>query len=361
MARIEFRGVAHSYDAWPQRPADYALRRLDQVWEDGGAYALLGPSGCGKTTMLDILSGLIHPSNGRVLFDGEDVTGLAAERRNIAQVFRAPVVYETMTVFDNLAFPLRNRGASEAETRRRVDEIADLLDLTDDLPRRARDLAADVRQTVSLGRGLVRDDVAAILFDDPLAAVDPDLRWRLRRTLKQIHQRLGATLIYVTSDPDEALAFADRVLVMNEGEVVQNGTPRELVEEPSHSFVGSFIGNPGMNLMPCHIDGDSAMVERLRIPLDPGLAERARGFDTALELGIRPEFLRFSPSMVAGSVQVNVVRVTDLGGVTLVTVRVGKLHIQVKVPANELVPGRQGWLIFPPERTRIYAAGEALV
>ncbi len=361
MARIEFQGVAHSYDAWPQRPADYALRRLDQVWEDGGAYALLGPSGCGKTTMLDILSGLIQPSNGRLMFDGEDVTGLPTERRNIAQVFRVPVVYETMTVFDNLAFPLRNRGSGEAETRRRVDEIADMLDLTDDLPRHARELAADVRQTVSLGRGLVRDDVAAILLDDPLTAVDPDLRWHLRRTLRQIHERLGPTLIYATSDPDEALTFADRVLVMHEGEVVQSGTPRELFEEPSHSFVGSFIGNPGMNLMPCRIDGDSAMVERLRIPLDPGLAERARRFDKALELGIRPEFLRFSASMVAGAVQVNVARVIDLGSVKLVTARVGKLQIQVKVPANELVPGRQGWLIFPPERTRIYAAGEALV
>jgi len=121
MAEIALTGLAHSYLAAPSRPADYALRRMDLTWTDGGAYALLGPSGCGKTTLLNIISGLVRPSEGRVLFDGKDITDLPPQRRNIAQVFQFPVIYDTMTVFDNLAFPLRNRRVDEAEVRRRVD------------------------------------------------------------------------------------------------------------------------------------------------------------------------------------------------------------------------------------------------
>src|SRR6266403_362187 len=153
MARIVLDGVAHSYLAAPQGPQDYALKQLDHVWDDGGAYALLGPSGCGKTTLLNIISGLITPSEGRVLFDGNDVTGLPTAERNIAQVFQFPVIYDTMTVADNLAFPLRNRGVREPEVQTRVGKVAELLELTDDLKRRASGLAADAKQKISLGRG----------------------------------------------------------------------------------------------------------------------------------------------------------------------------------------------------------------
>gem|GEM_PF-4160559 len=136
MARITLDQLAHSYMASPTSDADYALRKMDHVWEDGGAYALLGPSGCGKTTLLNIISGLLTPSEGRVLFDGEDVTNLEPQARNIAQVFQFPVIYDTMTVADNLAFPLRNRGVGEADVQKRVGEIAELLELTPDLKKR---------------------------------------------------------------------------------------------------------------------------------------------------------------------------------------------------------------------------------
>ena len=360
MARIEFEGLAHSYDPWPQQASDYAVRRLDHVWEDGGAYALLGPSGCGKTTLLNIISGLIHPSRGKVIFNGEDITGLPTEQRNIAQVFQFPVIYDTMTVFDNLAFPLRNRRIDEPEIRRRVHEVAEMLELTDDLPSRARGLTADAKQKISLGRGLVRSDVAAILFDEPLTVIDPQLKWHLRRKLKQIHEQFKLSLIYVTHDQNEALTFADQVVVMHEGQVLQTGTPQQLFEEPSHSFVGFFIGSPGMNFLPCRIDGTNAMVENIPIPLSPETAARARQSDKALELGIRPEFLRFDAAMTPGSIQVNIDDVADLGSFTLVSARIGSRLVQIKVPEDGLVPGRQGWLRFPPERARIYAAGEAV-
>jgi glycerol transport system ATP-binding protein len=163
-------------------------------------------------------------------------------------VFQFPVIYDTMTVFDNLAFPLRNRGIAAAEVRSRVSEVAEMLELTDDLRRRASGLAADEKQKVSLGRGLVRSDVSAILFDEPLTVVDPDLKWRLRRKLKEIHKRYSVTLIYVTHDQGEALTFADRVVVMDEGSVLQEGTPQELFETPTHRFVGLFHRQPGNEL-----------------------------------------------------------------------------------------------------------------
>ncbi|NCW78867.1 MAG: ABC transporter ATP-binding protein, partial [Oxalobacteraceae bacterium] len=198
MARIELAGLAHSYKSNPSQASDYALRPMDMTWTDGGAYALLGPSGCGKTTLLNIISGLVKPSQGKVLFDGKDVTNLPTEARNIAQVFQFPVIYDTMTVGENLAFPLKNRGWKQADINKRVSQIAEILELTGDLKHRASGLTADAKQKISLGRGLVRPDVAAVLFDEPLTVIDPHLKWLLRRKLKEIHHELNLSLIYVT-------------------------------------------------------------------------------------------------------------------------------------------------------------------
>ncbi|OPX40503.1 MAG: ABC transporter ATP-binding protein, partial [Desulfobacteraceae bacterium 4484_190.3] len=247
MARIELHEIAHSYHRDPKGPEDYALKRIHNVWEDGGAYALLGPSGCGKTTLLNIISGLVVPTKGKVLYDGKDVSKLPPEKRNIAQVFQFPVLYDTMSVFNNLAFPLRNRGMDEGSIKARVLEVAEILELTPFLNRRAAGLAADGKQKISLGRGLVRSDVAAILFDEPLTVIDPQMKWELRCKLKEIHEQLKLTFIYVTHDQTEALTFADKVAVMFEGEIVQIGSPQDLFENPEHRFVGYFIGSPGMN------------------------------------------------------------------------------------------------------------------
>src|SRR5438445_6411597 len=158
MARIVLEKLAHAYSAQPRSEGDFAVKQLDMTWEQGGAYALLGPSGCGKTTLLNIISGLVMPTRGRVLFDARDVTPLPTEARNIAQVFQFPVVYDTLTVGENLAFPLRNRMVAREAIRARVAEIAGLLDLASVLDRKARNLTADLKQKISLGRGLVRAD-----------------------------------------------------------------------------------------------------------------------------------------------------------------------------------------------------------
>ena len=360
MARIEFRGVAHSYETSPVTPADYALQTTDLVWEDGGAYALLGPSGSGKTTLLNIISGLVHPSAGRILFDGSDITELSTAQRNIAQVFQFPVIYDTMTVFDNLAFPLRNRGVAAAEVRARVMRVAELLELTHDIKKRARRLAADAKQKISLGRGLVRDDVAAILFDEPLTVIDPHVKWKLRLKLKQIRKDFKRTLIYVTHDQAEALTFADQVVVLCEGRVVQAGRPSELFEHPAHTFVGHFIGSPGMNLLPCTVDAGGVRVDGHSIALDAAYTEQARRAVGKLELGIRPEFLRYEPQAGSGYVPTEVTAIDDLGNYRVATARLGEQLVKVKVGENARIAAGPGWLYFPPEWTRLYVDGDVL-
>ena len=232
---------------------------IHHIWEDGGAYALLGPSGCGKTTLLNIISGLLTPSRGRSCTTGRMSPTCRRKNATLPRYSSFPVLYDTMTVFDNLAFPLRNRGHESSDIDRRVREVADILDLTPYLKKRAAGLAADAKQKISLGRGLVRSDVAAILFDEPLTVIDPHLKWNLRRKLKDIHEQLKLTFIYVTHDQVEALTFADKVVVMYEGEIVQIGSPQDLFENPEHTFVGYFIGSPGMNFLDCTLEGNGAM------------------------------------------------------------------------------------------------------
>jgi len=358
MAEIHLDHVAHSYLPRQMTSADWALKELDHVWEDGAAYALLGPSGCGKTTLLNVISGLISPSQGQVRFDGRDVTTMKTEHRNIAQVFQFPVIYDTMSVYDNLAFPLRNRGIDEATVRDRVLEVAEMLDLAEDLRKRALGLPADAKQKISLGRGLVRSDVAAILFDEPLTVIDPHLKWQLRRKLKQIHDRYKLTLIYVTHDQNEALTFAEKVAVMYEGAVLQVGTPQELFEAPAHRFIGYFIGSPGMNFLPCELTGDGARVAGQTVVLPPGVPARA-GKAATLEIGIRPEAVSLAEDGAGdgGGLAAQVRGVEDLGSCKIVTCRLDDYEIKVKVPEDQPVPPDRCALSFNRDLTLLYADG----
>ncbi|MCF8128675.1 MAG: ABC transporter ATP-binding protein [Deltaproteobacteria bacterium] len=357
MAQIELNEVAHSYLPKPQTDSDYALKRIHNVWEDGAACALLGPSGCGKTTLLNIVSGLLVPSKGRVLYDGKDVTALPPEQRNIAQVFQFPVLYDTMSVYNNLAFPLRNRGVNETQVRERVLEIADILDLTDFLKKRAAGLAADAKQKISLGRGLVRSDVAAILFDEPLTVIDPQLKWHLRRKLKEIHEKLQLTFIYVTHDQVEALTFADQVAVMYEGEMVQIGSPQELFENPEHRFVGYFIGSPGMNFLKCTLDGNHARVNGTDIKLDATTAKKGRNRKGQLELGIRPMYLGVHTEPGDDRVKAAVRMIEDQGSNKIVTLKLGSSTLKASVFEDRPIPEKTAWLSFPPEWIRLFADG----
>ena len=326
MARITLDDLAHSYLPRPEGEDDYALKELNHDWRDGEAYALLGASGCGKSTLLNIISGLLQPSQGRILFDGVDVTHAPTAARNIAQVFQFPVVYDTMTVRQNLAFPLRNRGADPAYVAERVQAIAAMIGMEAALDRRARGLTADAKQKISLGRGMVREDVNALLFDEPLTVIDPHMKWELRTQLKQLHQDFGHTMIYVTHDQTEALTFADKVVVMFDGRVVQIGTPQELFERPGHTFVGYFIGSPGMNILPATVRGDVAEVGGVAVPLgrDHGTP---RG---AVELGVRPEHARLAAG--GAGLPVTVRRVEDVGRHLIVRADFRGTEVNVVLP-----------------------------
>ena len=357
MARISL-DLAHSYKPNPQQDSDYALLSLSMEFEDGGAYALLGPSGCGKTTMLNIMSGLLVPSHGKVLFDGRDVTRASPQERNIAQVFQFPVIYDTMTVAENLAFPLKNRKVPEAQIRQRVGAIAEMLEMSHQLNMRAAGLSADQKQKISLGRGLVRSDVAAVLFDEPLTVIDPHLKWQLRRKLKQIHHELKLTLIYVTHDQVEALTFADQVVVMTRGRAVQVGSADALFERPAHMFVGHFIGSPGMNFLPAQADCAALSVAGypLALPVERALPAGA------LQVGIRPEYLTIAQPEQAGALPCTVSQVQDIGTYLMLTAKVGEHTLKARFSPETRLPsaGDAVWLRVLGEHTCYYQNEELL-
>ena len=347
MARIDLDHIRHAYGPNPKSDKDYALREVHHTFDDGGAYALLGPSGCGKTTLLNIISGLLHPSHGRLLFDGNDVTGLSTQERNIAQVFQFPVIYDTMTVFDNLAFPLRNRGVPEADIGKRVTETLAMIGLSDRAKRKARGLTADQKQKISLGRGLVRHDVNAILFDEPLTVIDPHMKWQLRSQLKQLHRRFGYTMVYVTHDQTEALTFADQVVVMYDGAIVQIGTPAELFERPKHTFVGYFIGSPGMNVLPASVDGNRAKIggQVIELPSAPSSTPAGK-----VEIGIRPEFVRLGDK----GMPVSVTKVEDIGRQKIVRATFEGRDLVAVLAEDETVPA-DARVTFAPAGINLYA------
>ncbi|MGB3212080.1 MAG: ABC transporter ATP-binding protein [Desulforhopalus sp.] len=351
MANITLKDIAHSYTGASDNPDDYALKKLNLTWRDGGAYALLGPSGCGKTTLLNIISGLLIPTKGQVLFNDDDVTGLPTERRNIAQIFQFPVIYDTMTVFQNLAFPLKNRGRTKTEIEPRVIELAQMLGLEKDLYTKAQHLTADAKQKISLGRGLIRQSVNAILFDEPLTVIDPQLKWELRSQLKYLHKQFGFTMIYVTHDQTEALTFADEVIVMYEGEIVQVGTPEALFERPEHTFVGYFIGSPGMNIVPCELHGNKALIKGHEITLDCQYKEQSSS--AKIEVGIRPEYLSLAQPQEKG-LPVHIVKVDDIGRHKIARVALNDHEFHVVMPEISGMTGDQASLVFDTAHTNIY-------
>ena len=349
MAKITLENLAHSYLANPKSEDDFALKELNHDWVDGEAYALLGASGCGKSTLLNIISGLLHPSQGRILFNDKDVTNAPTAERNIAQVFQFPVVYDTMTVRDNLAFPLRNRGSDPAYIAERVSKVAAMIGMESELNRKARRLTADAKQKISLGRGMVREDVNALLFDEPLTVIDPHMKWELRTQLKSLHLEFGHTMIYVTHDQTEALTFADKVVVMYDGRVVQIGTPQELFERPAHTFVGYFIGSPGMNLFDAEIDRKTARVAGAEVALDTTYPAPSG----KVQIGVRPEFVSLSQD--GSGVPARITRIEDVGRHKIIRLDVAGSEISAIADEDSHIPADAGHIVFDPKGINVYA------
>ena len=354
MATIELRALGHRYRE-KKTGKTFSVENLNITWADGTANALLGPSGCGKTTLLNAISGLLRPKTGKVLFDGKDVTRLSPKKRHIAQVFQFPVVYDSLSTFDNLAFPLRNSRVAEADVTRRVEHIGALLGLEDVFDRKARTLTAAQKQIVSLGRGIVREDTAAVLFDEPLTVIDPNQKHDLRRRLREVQRNLKMTMIYVTHDQHEALTFADHVTVMYEGAIIQTATPAELHEYPATPFVGFFIGSPGMNLFDVSFSAGGLVSAGHVMPLDALDRLDFGGRKDGFQIGIRPEFVETFTESTAGALRTSVELVEDTGAYKVLSLANKELRLKARVREHfDRGEGADVWVRFPAERVRVF-------
>jgi len=352
MPQIELSKISHTYNPHKKEP-DFALKPFSMTWQNGKRYAILGPSGCGKTTMLNIVSGLIKPTKGKVFFDDLDVTEIKTEDRNVAQVFQFPVIYNTMNVYDNLAFPLKCRKYPKPKIKEKVNEVAKTLNLSSFLHLPARRLTADQKQLISLGRGLVRDDVAAVLMDEPLTVIDPDLKFRLRRNLKEINEQYQTTLIYVTHDQNEAMTFAENIIVMDHGEIVQIGYPKDLFERPKTTFVGYFIGSPAMNLIPSQVISDhQIMFDDVILKVNSQLSHIK---NKNVKLGIRSEFIKTVIEQTENIVNVNIERIEDFGNFKLLTTSYRGITIKCKLDRTVEINSGTIQLYIPPDKCCIYS------
>lgn len=363
MAKIELRNISHSYELGAREVVSreykldqrFVIKELDLSWEEGTASGLLGPSGCGKTTILNIISGLLRPTIGNIFFDGTDVTDLSPRERRIAQVFQFPVVYDTMTVFSNLAFPLRNGGIPKKDIKPRVKEIADILDLSDHLYTSAGNISQADKQKVSLGRGIVREDTVAILLDEPLTVIDPKEKYVLRRKLREVQKKLKITTIYVTHDQHEALTFADFVTVLNQGEVIQTGTPEALHADPESPFVGYFIGSPGMNLLDCLLKEDVLDFGEFKIGISSEMKAALARLGSRFGFGIRPEFVQTSKNEKEGWIPWVVSLVENAGFYKILSLASNGIRIKARALEDMSVcEGDRVWVSFPEDRVKIF-------
>jgi len=361
MARIEFKNVSHSFEiAEGKEKLEWAVKDMNIAWEDGTANALLGPSGCGKTTMLNIISGLLTPSKGKVYIDGKDVTELSTRERHISQVFQFPVIYDSMNVYNNLAFPLVNMNFPKSKIKKKVMKIAEILGLIDYLEAPSSKLNSAEKQKVSLGRGIVRDDTVGILLDEPLTVIDPKMRGELRRQLKVIQRELNITAIYVTHDQHEALTFADKVAVVKDGRLVQIGSPHDLYSNPESPFIGYFIGSPGMNILDAKLNGSTLSLNGFKIELRKDITDKIEIKNDECQLGIRPEEIITSIEKTTGTIPFEVAIIENMGSYKILTLikKNGSdrdLRIKTRVDINVLVSkGDIVYLKFPEEYLKIF-------
>ncbi len=345
LAQVELRGVSKVYSGGVE-----AVSAVDLVIGDGERLAIVGPSGSGKSTLLRLIAGLESLSAGSLWIGGARADGLPPPERDVAMVFQNPALYPHLSVFGNLAFGLRARGRPGDEVRTRVEAVAAQLGLTGLLARRPRTLSGGERQRVALGRAIVRGP-AVFLLDEPFSSLDTPLRAALRAELLDLHRSLRTTMILVTHDQSEALALGERVGVMDRGRVVQVAPPLEVYDRPAHRFVGQFIGDPSMSLIPCALaDGPAgrrlqpvAMPEAAGWPVD-GLAWAARLLETTtgrIDLGLRPEHVAVvgtdpaSPGSLHAEVEVR--RLEPRGHETLATLGFGPYQIATRLPARSPV------------------------
>ncbi len=319
MASVELRRVEKRYGATE------AIRGIDLHVDNEEFVALVGPSGCGKSTLLRMIAGLEAVSGGQIEIGGEVVNDKPAKNRDIAMVFQNYALYPHKSVFENMAFSLRLRGAPRGEIERRVGEAATILNLTPLLQRQPRHLSGGERQRVAMGRAIVRNP-KVFLFDEPLSNLDAKLRVQMRSEIRSLHQRLRATTVYVTHDQVEAMTMADRIAVMNHGRIEQTGKPLDLYDRPANLFVAGFIGSPGMNFFAGNLSLRAGVPVVRAGDIELPLPDTGGGTDgQEVIYGIRPEHI--GPGTGNGLLTAVIEVVEPTGPATLVTLRLGDTQV----------------------------------
>jgi multiple sugar transport system ATP-binding protein len=313
-ARVSMRGIVKRHGAFT------ALHGIDLDIESGEFFALLGPSGSGKTTTLRILAGLEPLHEGRVLLDGQDVTDREPGERDVAMVFQSYALYPHMSVFDNIAFPLRMIATPKGDVERAVRDAAARVHIDHLLERRPGQLSGGQQQRTALARAIVRKS-RLFLLDEPLSNLDAKLRLETRVELRKLQRALGVTAVYVTHDQEEAMTIADRVAVFMEGRIVQVGRPQDIFTRPASAIVAAFIGSPPMNLLPAEVRGQVLSVAGVDLPVDTAL-----GAAGAVTLGVRPAALRIATTGLPARVYL----VENLGDTTIVDLDVGGQVIKLR-------------------------------
>lgn len=310
MASVTFKNATRIYPG-TERPA---VDSLTLEVEDGEFLVLVGPSGCGKSTSLRMLAGLEDVNSGQILIGDREVTDVQPKDRDIAMVFQNYALYPHMSVADNMGFALKIAGTPKAEIRERVEEAAQILDLSEYLDRKPKALSGGQRQRVAMGRAIVRQP-QVFLMDEPLSNLDAKLRVQTRTQIASLQRRLGVTTVYVTHDQTEALTMGDRIAVLNFGVLQQVGTPRDMYDRPANTFVAGFIGSPAMNIGTFNVSDDGvAHIGAANIPLPRSAAESITPEDNGqITIGFRPEALDIVPEGTDDAFAVNVNLVEELG------------------------------------------------
>jgi multiple sugar transport system ATP-binding protein len=354
MAQIKLEAVAKTFGTFA------AVKGVSFTVDHGSFFVILGPSGCGKTTTLRMTAGLELPTSGRIWLDNDDVTALPASARDIAFVFQLFALYPHMNVRQNIGFPLQCQNYPRAEIRKSVEETARLLRIDHLLDRRVGGLSGGDRQRVALGRAIVRRP-KAFLMDEPLGALDSEFRRLMCGELRELHDRIDATTVYITHDQLEAMAMADRIAIMNQGRIEQIGTPQEIYDRPRTMFVADFIGAPPMSFL-----GVQAAVRRgdRRIQVDGAAIEMPEVFEDRAEgrfaLGVRPENVSFADS---SRLRGRVIGAEYLGTTQIVTVDTANGQIKARLPSAELVRvGETVGIALRPDRLSLFdqISGQAL-
>ncbi len=369
MSRVQIAGVTKRFGDVT------ALDGIELDIADGEFFCVLGPPGAGKTTLLRTIVGLERPERGAVLIGGTDVTDLVPSERNVSIVFQNLALYPDKTVYDNLAFPLRQgrEKVASSEIDRRVKETAALLQIEPLLKRRPANLSGGERQRVAIGRCLVRAP-RVYLLDEPLSALDALLRLQMRAELKYLQRDLGRTLVYVTHDQVEAMSMADRICVLDRGRVQQVGTPDDVYNRPVNTFVATTVGMPPMNLVPVRVEAGNGDVQlrssafSIRAPLDSRIEAISSRHGEELQVGVRPEDLRIGAEAPGATMRCRVIAVEPLGGEAIVDLDLGGRIVKamtgpdVRIEPDELLPvafDLSRIHLFGGDGRSVYAAGGA--